>query len=182
MNSLLLRAGRDGARPVSASAHTVKSEPCYDLGRDTPVSWSEPHADAWIGLLETHRSLTRELEVKLRTEDGLTLSALDALSWLSAAKGRSLRLSALATRCWLSLSGISRLSDSLEARGLVERRAVDSDRRAVEAHLTDAGLELAQRGQATHFACVQRLFFERLSEAEAALLAEIFSRFPTTRE
>jgi DNA-binding MarR family transcriptional regulator len=141
------------------------------------VSWSEPHAEAWIGLLETHRSLTRELEVTLRTEDGLTLSALEALSRLGAAKGRSLRLSALATRCGLSLSGISRLTDSLEGRGLVERRAVDSDRRAVEAHLTDAGLELARRALATQFACVQRLFFERLSDAEAAFLAEIFSRF-----
>ena len=158
------------------------TEPCYDLGRDGLVSGSEPHAEAWIGLLETHRSVTRELDVTLRAEHGLTLSALEALTCLGAAKGRSLRLSALATRCGLSLSWISRLTDSLEARGLVERRSVDSDRRAVQVHLNDAGLELARRAQATHFASVHRLFFERLSDGDAALLADVFSRFASTRE
>ena len=158
------------------------TEPCYDLGRDGLVSGSEPHAEAWIGLLETHRSVTRELDVTLRAEHGLTLSALEALTCLGAAKGRSLRLSALATRCGLSLSRISRLTGSLEARGLVERRSVDSDRRAVQVHLNDAGLELARRAQATHFASVHRLFFERLSDGDAALLADVFSRFASTRE
>jgi DNA-binding MarR family transcriptional regulator len=144
---------------------------------DGPVGWSESHAKAWVGLLETHRSVTRELDAKLDAEHGLTLSALEALSRLRAAEGHSLGLSALAARCALSLSRISRITDSLEARGLVERRAVDSDGRAVRAHLTDEGVELARRAQATHFAAVQRLFFERLSDGEAALLAEVFSRF-----
>jgi hypothetical protein len=31
--------------------------------------------------------------------------------------------------------------------------------------------------QATHFASVQRLFFERLDDREIALLADVFSRF-----
>ena len=148
-----------------------------DLALDGLVGWSESHAEAWVGLLETHRILSRELDAKLKAEHGLTLSALEALGWLGAAEGRSLRLSLLATRCGLSLSGISRLIDSVEARGLVERRAVDSDRRAVQAHLTGAGVELARRAQATHLACVQRLFFKRLSDGEVTLLAEVFSRF-----
>jgi DNA-binding MarR family transcriptional regulator len=162
---------------MSASAQTAIAEPCYDLGWDGLVSWSKSHAGAWVGLLETNRILTRELGARLEAEHGLTLSALEALGGLGAAEGRSLGLSALASRCGLSLSRISRLTDSLEARGLVERRAVDSDRRAVEAHLTDAGLELARRAQATHLACVEQLFFERLSGGEVALLAEVFSRF-----
>jgi DNA-binding MarR family transcriptional regulator len=162
---------------MAASSRAFVREPRDDLSEDPLDSWSEPHAEAWIGLLETHRSLTRELDAKLRAEHGLNLSALEALSWLRAANGRGMRLSALAASCELSLSRISRLTDSLEARGLAERRVVDSDRRAVQARLTDAGLELARRAQATHSASVQRLFFERLSDREAAQLAEVFLRF-----
>ncbi len=146
---------------------------------DGLLSWSESYTEAWGGLLETHRSLTRELDAELEAEHGLTLSALEALARLRAAEGHSLRLSALASLCGLSLSRISRITDSLEARGLVERRTVDADRRAVQAHLTEAGVELARRAQATHVASIQRLFFERLSDREVALLAEVFSRFAT---
>jgi DNA-binding MarR family transcriptional regulator len=162
---------------MAASDHTTATKACYDVGRDGLVSWSQPHAEAWMGLLETHKRLTRELDAELEAEHGLTLSALEALTRLGATARHGLRLSALASRCGLSLSRISRIIDSLEARGLVERRAVDTDARAVEAHLTEAGWELARRAQATHFASVQRVFFERLSEHEVALLAEIFSRF-----
>lgn len=162
---------------MSASDSKAAAKPCFDVGQDGLASWSEPHAQAWIGLLETHKRLTRELDAELEAEHGLTLSALEALHRLGVAEGHSLRLSALANGCGLSLSRISRIIDALEARGLVERRAVDTDARAVEGHLTEAGLELVRRAHATHFASVQRLFFERLSDREVALLADVFSRF-----
>ena len=162
---------------MSAYDQISAPKPCYEVGRDGLAAWSEPHAEAWLGLLETHRRLTRELDAELEAKHGLTLSALEVLSRLGDAEGHSLRLSVLAGRCGLSLSRISRIIDSLEARGLVERRAVDADARAVDGHLTDAGLELARCAQATHFASVQRLFFERLTDPEVALLADVFSRF-----
>jgi DNA-binding MarR family transcriptional regulator len=121
--------------------------------------------------------LTRELDSELETQHGLTLSALEVLSRLAAASRRRLRLSALAGACGLSLSRISRIVDALEKRGLVIRCAVEADARAVEGCLTQAGLELVQQAQATHFASVQRLFFERLSDEEVARLSRIFSRF-----
>jgi DNA-binding MarR family transcriptional regulator len=162
---------------MPAPSHRVAPKPCFDVGQDGLATWSEPHAQAWIGLLETHKRLTRELDAELEAEHGLTLSALEALHRLGMAEGHSLRLSRLASACGLSLSRISRIVDSLEARGLVERRAVDTDARAVEGHLTGAGLELVRAAQATHFASVQHLFFERLSDQEIALLADVFSRF-----
>jgi DNA-binding MarR family transcriptional regulator len=149
----------------------------YVLGEDGLASWSDVHADAWIGLLETHKRLTRALDAELEAEHGLTLSALEVLARLGAAENHSLGLSALAGACGLSLSRISRVIDALEARGLVERRAVPSDARAVEARLRPEGLDLVRRAQATHFASVQTRFFEHLSEEEIAQLATIFSRF-----
>ena len=149
----------------------------YVIGDDGLARWSDHHADAWIGLLETHKRLTRALEAELEADHGLTLSALEALGRLGAAPGRILRLSALASECGLSLSRISRIMDSLQARGLVERRAVACDARAVEGHLTDEGMKLVRTAQKAHFASVHRSFFEQLSGAEISTLAEVFSRF-----
>jgi DNA-binding MarR family transcriptional regulator len=149
----------------------------FVLGEDGLATWSDTHAEAWIGLLETHKRLTRTLDAELEAEHGLTLSALEALGRLAAAPGHSLRLSALATECGLSLSRISRIVDSLQARGLVERRAVEDDARAVEGHLTEDGMKLVQCAQKAHFESVHRSFFEHLSPEEIATLASVFSRF-----
>jgi DNA-binding MarR family transcriptional regulator len=119
----------------------------------------------------------RALDAELEAEHGLTLSALEVLGRLGAAEDRNLRLSALAESCGLSLSRVSRIIDALEARGLVKRQAVQSDGRAVQAHLTDAGLDLVRTARCSHFGAVQRGFFDRLSEEEIRLLAEIFGRF-----
>ena len=161
-----------------ASTTAIDTSKCgYALGDDGLASWNSLHADAWIGLLETHKRLTRALEAELEAEYGVTLSALEALGRLAGAEYRRLGLSALAEACGLSLSRISRIMDALEARGLVERRSVQSDARAVDAQLTDAGLDLVRRAQASHFASVQRRFFEQLSEEEIAVLARVFSKF-----
>jgi DNA-binding MarR family transcriptional regulator len=162
----------------------LAAEKCsYVLGDDGLATWSDMHAEAWIGLLETHKRLVRALDAELEAEHGLTLSALEVLARLARAPGRNLRLSALAEACGLSLSRISRIIDALQERGLVERRGVQSDARAVHAHLSGSGLELVKRAQCSHFAAVQRRFFEHLSAGEVATLARIFGRFaPRTAE
>jgi DNA-binding MarR family transcriptional regulator len=162
---------------MATSSDTPVEKCAYVLGDDGLATWSDVHADAWIGLLETHKRLTRALEAEMEAEHGLALSGVEVLGRLAAAGERSLRLSALAAECGLSLSRISRIVDALEARSLVERRSSDLDARAVEAHLTDAGLDLARQAQATHFASVQERFFEQLSADEIATLAQVFSRF-----
>lgn len=162
---------------MSATPSTDTSKCAYALGRDGLARWDAVHAEAWIGLLETHKQLTRALDAELEAEHGLSLSALEVLGRLAGAEKRCLGLSALASACGLSLSRVSRIIDALEARGLVKRQAVRSDGRAVEGHLTPAGLEVVQRAQASHFASVQERFFSQLSEDEVALLAQIFARF-----
>jgi DNA-binding MarR family transcriptional regulator len=157
---------------------TSRSDACaYVVGDDGLTRWSETHAVAWIGLLETHKRLTRALDAELEAEHGLTLSGLEVLGRLAAAPGRWLRLSDVAAATGLSLSRISRIVDALCARGLVERHSSRSDARAVDAHLTDAGLALARAAQATHFASVQERFFDQLGPAELAMLAQVFGRF-----
>jgi DNA-binding MarR family transcriptional regulator len=141
------------------------------------VRWSTMHADAWIGLLETHKQITRALDAELESRYAMSLSGVEVLGRLAAAEGRCSRLSSLATEAGLSLSRISRIIDLLQRRGLVDRRPCDADARAVEAHLTEAGLIVAREAQATHLAFVQGQFFDRLTVEELASLAVIFGRF-----
>lgn len=148
----------------------------YCVGENGVATWPDRHADAWIGLLETHKALTRQLDTELDARYGLTLSSLELLARLGAAPERCLRLSALAAAAGLSLSRVSRIAGALEARGLIVREPCSEDARAVEAHLTPAGLRLMREAQQTHFASVQRAFFDRLSEAELGTLADVFSR------
>jgi DNA-binding MarR family transcriptional regulator len=144
---------------------------------DGSEQWPQTHADAWIGLLETHKQITRALDAELESRHGLGLSGVEVLGRLAAADGRCLRLSALAAQTGLSLSRISRVVDLLQRRGLVDRRPCAADARAVEAHLTALGLTLGREAQATHFAFVRAHFFDQLSAAELATLAVVFARF-----
>ncbi len=102
---------------------------------------------------------------------------LELLARLAAAPDRCLRLSALAAQAGLSLSRVSRIAVTLETRGLIERTPCDEDARAVEAHLTPAGLTLMREAQATHFASVQQRFFDELRPGELEALAAVFGRF-----
>ncbi|MGA2007678.1 MAG: MarR family winged helix-turn-helix transcriptional regulator [Solirubrobacteraceae bacterium] len=147
------------------------------LRSDGFPEWSHEYAAAWIGLLATHRRLTRELDAELEAAHGLTLSGLELLARLASVPEHRLRLSVLAAEAGLSLSRVSRIVDVLEARGLVERQNCPADARAINAQLTDAGLVLAQAAQSTHLAAVRERFFDRLDEREIATLAEVFARF-----
>lgn len=156
--------------------HATDGSCSYVLGVDGLARWREPYAGAWLGLLQAHRQLTRELESHLEARFGLSLSGLELLGRLAAAPGRRLRLSVLAGATGLTLSRISRIVDAFEERGLVERRTCAEDGRATNAWLTDAGLELVREAQAAHVADVQRVFFEMLSAAELETLAGAFAR------
>lgn len=162
---------------ASTSANKTAESCAFVVGDDGLATWSDTHADAWIGMLETHKRLTRELEADLEAQFGLSLSGVEVLGRLAAADGRNLRLSVLATETGLSLSRISRIVDILESRELVERRTAVLDARAVEAHLTGGGLRIVREAQATHFAAVQARFFDEMSAAEIETLAAVFGRF-----
>ena len=95
---------------------------------------------------------------------------------MAAAEDHQLRLSTLAHEAGLSLSRVSRIIDLLDARKLVTREPCAEDARAVEAHLTKHGLSLAREAQATHFASVQRRFFDKLEPGELEVLADVFGR------
>jgi DNA-binding MarR family transcriptional regulator len=161
---------------MATSTPPTRGDDPIVFGADGFPRWSRVYADAWIGLLATHRRLTRELDAELEAAHGLTLSGLELLARLASAPDRRLRLSVLAVEAGLSLSRVSRIVDALEDRGLIERQPCPADARAINAQLTAPGLVLARAAQATHLAAVRERFFDRLSAREVATLAGAFGR------
>jgi DNA-binding MarR family transcriptional regulator len=157
------------------ATHSARS--CQVTGPDGSAQWDPTYGDAWIGLLQTHRQLTRELDARLESEHGLSLSGLELLARLAAAPDHWLRLSIVAAQTGLSLSRVSRIVDALEDRGLAERHPCPADARAINAHLTASGAELLRAAEQTHRATIQQLFFDQVSVGEVETLAGVFARF-----
>ena len=100
---------------------------------------------AWRAFLRAHSTMLRRISNDL-DEAGLPpLSWYDVLAALGDAPERSLRQVELAERVLLSNSGLSRLIDRIERRGLVERTSCPTDRRSFYVRLTDDGDEMLER-------------------------------------
>jgi DNA-binding MarR family transcriptional regulator len=123
-----------------------------------------------------HSTLVRELNTRLVTEHGLTISDYEVLLRLAKAPDRRMRRVDLADSVLLTASGITRLLDGLERLGCVEREHCDSDRRVTYAVLTDAGLDKLREAGHTHLEDVQAVFADRFSDEELDTLAELLSR------
>jgi MarR family transcriptional regulator, organic hydroperoxide resistance regulator len=90
-----------------------------------------------IGMVQRGRVAARLGEV------GLTFAQAHALRLLDPE--RPLPMSALAERLFCDASNVTGIADRLEARGLVERRASEGDRRVKVLALTAAGADLRER-------------------------------------
>jgi DNA-binding MarR family transcriptional regulator len=133
---------------------------------------------AWVRLLRVHATLTRELDARLAGTHGLSLSAYEALLFLSWAPGRRLAPSELSSRVLLTASGVTRLLAGLERDGLVRRVPSDSDGRVVYAELTDGGFDRLAAAARDHVDDVHTLFADRLTERQLDTLADLLSRLP----
>ena len=86
--------------------------------------------------------------------------------------GESLELKTLRRRLGWSKANATEVTATLSARGLVTRRTVAGDRRAVAIELTPAGRELVERLFPDHADRVTRAF-AALDEGEKRSLAQI---------
>ena len=124
----------------------------------------------------------RAMDADLMREQRLTLNEYAALLHLSEAPDRKLRMSELAAACDVSLSGMTRIVDRLEAEDLVERVQCTEDARGSNAVLTKAGLTRLERAYPTHLASIRRHIIDHLAEIDLARLAEAMRRFATPTE
>jgi DNA-binding MarR family transcriptional regulator len=137
---------------------------------------SESAVQALGHLLGAHATLTRELSARLVEEHGLTMSEYEVLFLLSREPEHAMRRIDLSREVRLSPSGITRMLDRLEATGLVGKGHCAQDARVTYAVLTDAGMKKLRECAPDHFAAVERLIGERLSDAEIASLNKLLDR------
>jgi MarR family transcriptional regulator, 2-MHQ and catechol-resistance regulon repressor len=76
----------------------------------------------------------------------------------------------------LTSGSITVAVDRLESRGLVERRASNTDRRTRIVHLTKDGKKLIERVYADHAADMERLASASLTKAERATLMRLLKK------
>lgn len=100
----------------------------------------------WFRFLRLHQRVSLAMAARLRAI-GLSVPQFDLLSTLSEREG--ITQSELAERLYVTKGNVSGLVDRLVEAGLVERRAIASDRRSYALHLTAHGRDLAERGLAT---------------------------------
>lgn len=104
----------------------------------------------------------------------MSLIDYDVLVQLSEAPGRRLPMAELARAVVYSRSGLTRLVDSLERRGLVTRERSTSDRRSWYAVLTHDGLTALADAWPVHAAGVRDHFAAHTSPDQARTLATVF--------
>src|SRR4051794_39799539 len=111
---------------------------------------NEGELGAWVGFLRAHHTLVAELDDELRREHGLPLTSFDVLAQLDNAPEHQLRMSELADAVLLSRSGLTRLVERLESKGLIERRECTEDARGAFAVLTAEGEAGLGNARTTH--------------------------------
>lgn len=130
------------------------------------MSQSDPQDvdGVWSRIAHLHGRLSAAIGRRLR-EINLSLPQCDVLATLTRQEGMNQQ--ELAERLHVTKGNISGLIDRMAAAGLVERRAIEGDKRAYAIYLTNEGRKQARRGAATQTAVVAQTL-GRLSPAEIA--------------
>jgi DNA-binding MarR family transcriptional regulator len=99
----------------------------------------------WFRFLRLHHRISARAAREYR-RIGLSIPQFDLLSTLSEREGVSQQ--ELAARLYVTKGNVSGLIDRMTALGLVERRAIPSDRRSYALYLTGEGRARAEQGLA----------------------------------
>lgn len=137
-----------------------------------------PHTrfQAWLNLVQVHSVAGAKIEAELDAACGLSLAEHEVLLRLAHAPDGQLRMYDLSDLLLLSKSGITRMVDRLEKRGLVARELSDRDRRVIHARLTDEGTAVLQRAKPVLATAVDAFFSAHLSDADVAAMRGLLKK------
>ena len=125
---------------------------------------------AWINLLQVQSVVVDSLERDLAGAGRIPLPWVEVLMQVTSAPDGRMKMQELARSVLLSKSGVTRLVDRMMDAGLMERRACESDRRAVYAVATAKGRAALRDALPTHARGLRSRFTEVLTPAELAML------------
>ena len=130
----------------------------------TDTRWlNTEESAAWVRLIALAELLPGALDAQLLRDAGLTHFEYVALMSLADAPNRTMRMTELASRTNATLPRLSHVARRLEERGLIERFPCPEDRRATNATITQAGLDLLASAAPGHVDTVRANVLDALS-------------------
>lgn len=142
------------------------------MATTSEVRWLDDEEErAWRAVWKLMTWLPTRLDAQMRAESGLSLAEYSALSQISEAPDRTLRLSELGQIANMTLSHLSRVVTKMEEAGWVTRAPDPSDRRATVAVLTDAGWEKVVASAPGHVEAVRSYVLDGLTPRQVTELA-----------
>ncbi|GLF92920.1 MarR family winged helix-turn-helix transcriptional regulator [Streptomyces yaizuensis] len=128
----------------------------------------------WLGFLSTHLKLLRTLDAELVAQAGLPMSSFEVLLTLAEAPGGRVRMKDVAASLLISRSGLTRIVDDLERKGLVTREKCPTDARGFDAVLTEDGRKLYRRARKVHLTGLRSAFLDPLTDEQLDSLAGVW--------
>ncbi|AWB94762.1 MarR family transcriptional regulator [Agromyces badenianii] len=136
--------------------------------------WLAPEESAaWVRLVALTELLPGALDAQLLRDAGLTHFEYAALMALAAAPARTMRMTELASRTNATLPRLSHVARRLEERGLIERFPCPEDRRATNATVTEAGLDVISAAAPGHVETVRANVLDALAPEQLEQLYDI---------
>lgn len=131
-----------------------------------------PQKAAWGALLVAHAQITRKINAELKRNKQISIEVYDVLLALEDAPGNKMLMSSLAAQVVFSPSGLTRIIDRLETKGLVRREISRKDRRCSFAVITKAGLQLRANTWPRYSELLQEHFGSHLSSKQATDMSQ----------
>jgi DNA-binding MarR family transcriptional regulator len=128
----------------------------------------------WLRLLSVTNLVEVSTRTQLRTEFSTTLARFDLLAQLERYP-QGLTMSELSRRLMVTGGNVTRLTDQLEAEGLVARRTSRDDRRVSAVRLTRVGRRGFAPMALRHEAWILEMF-SALNQKERTLLYELLAK------
>lgn len=142
---------------------------------------SDEESLAWRAVISMVLRVPGPLDAQMQRDSGITLFDYLALSYLSMAPERTLRMSELATVTNGTLSRLSNVVKRLEQKGWVERSPDPADGRSTLAHLTDEGYAVVEEAAPGHVAAVRHYVIDPLTAAQQRALVDVADRLQERR-
>lgn len=123
-------------------------------------------------LMAGHAIYNRKL-MELLAGTGLTAGQPKVLDYLGGRDGASQK--DIAAHCYIEAATLTSVLNGMEAKGLIERRRLNGNRRTFHIFLTDKGREMQQRVWKA-FSEIEAETFDVMSGEESDHFMEMFSR------
>ncbi|MBC3843519.1 MarR family transcriptional regulator [Streptacidiphilus sp. 4-A2] len=130
---------------------------------------------AFYGLVWAGTTLSAQVDRALVQAHDLPLSWFEVMLWLHG-QSEPVAASDLGAKTLLSRSQVSRVVDSLQNRGLVERSTAPNDARSIRIALTRAGRDTFAAADATRREALAAVFNDLLDDDDITALEAVWSK------